>query len=225
MAPHSSLLGLDGYETGIGTREQSNVAGMISSRKPKPAGKKRKGSGGLPGVYLEPLGRSVPSPIAETLLGSRAMRPKVMCDDERCCPDGAGSTLDHRAPHAVRTRARPPGTTLMPGVTYGRQVELTSHGPVAIHVLTAPRPGGLYSLAPTLSNGAVAGREPLTALERRASATATVAGVNGDFFAASGEPSGIVMRGGVLDHPPRPDRSSIGVAADGSLRVEPVVYN
>jgi hypothetical protein len=98
--------GLDGYETGIGTREQSNVAGMISSRKPKPAGKKRRGSGGLPGVYLEPLGRSVPSPIAETLLGSRAMRPKVMCDDERCCPDGAGSTLDHRAPHAVRTRAR-----------------------------------------------------------------------------------------------------------------------
>jgi hypothetical protein len=98
--------GLDGYETGIGTREQSNLAGMISSRKPKPAGAKRRASGGLPGVYLEPLGRSVPSPIAETLLGSRAMRPKVMCDDERCCPDGAGSTLDHRAAHAVRTRAR-----------------------------------------------------------------------------------------------------------------------
>jgi hypothetical protein len=116
-------------------------------------------------------------------------------------------------------------TTLMPGVTYERQVELTAHGPVAVHVLTAPRPGGLYSLGPALSNGAIAGREPLTALERRASATATVAGVNGDFFAASGEPSGIVMRSGILDHPPQADRSSIGVAADGSLRVEPVVYN
>jgi hypothetical protein len=116
-------------------------------------------------------------------------------------------------------------TMLMPGVTYERQVELTPHGPVAIHVLTAPKPGGLYSLAPALSNGAIAGRESLTALERRASATATVAGVNGDFFAPSGEPSGIVLRSGVLDHPPRPDRSSIGVAADGSLRVEPVVYN
>jgi hypothetical protein len=115
--------------------------------------------------------------------------------------------------------------TLMPGVTYERQVELTPHGPVAIHVLTAPRPGGLYSLSAALSNGAIAGREPLTALERRLSATATVAGVNGDFFAPSGEPTGIVLRSGVLDHPPRPDRSSIGVAADGSLRVEPVVYN
>src|SRR5207237_746293 len=113
----------------------------------------------------------------------------------------------------------------MPGVTYERQVELTPHGPVAVHVLTAPRPGGLYGLAPALSNGAVAGRESLTALERRASATATVAGVNGDFFAASGEPSGIVLRSGVLDHPPDADRSSIGVAADGSLRVEPAVYN
>jgi hypothetical protein len=116
-------------------------------------------------------------------------------------------------------------TTLMPGVTYERQVELTAHGPVAIHVLTAPRPGGLYSLAPVLSNGVISGREPLTALERRASATGTVAGVNGDFFAASGEPSGIVLRSGVLDHPPQAERSSIGVAADGSLRVEPVIYN
>src|SRR5919205_2808167 len=113
----------------------------------------------------------------------------------------------------------------MPGVTYERQVELTAHGPVAIHVLTAPKPGGLYGLGPALSNGVVAGRESLTALERRASPTATVAGVNGDFFAASGEPSGIVLRSGVLDHPPNADRSSIGIGADESLRVEPVVYN
>lgn len=97
--------GLDGYETGIGTREQSNIASVISSRKPRREGARR-GTGGLPGVYLEPLGRSVSSKVAETLLGTRAMRPKVMCDDERCCPDGAGSTLDHRAAHAVRTRAR-----------------------------------------------------------------------------------------------------------------------
>ena len=133
---------------------------------------------------------------------------------------GALLTLVLAAPAAAASR-----TVLMPGVTYERQVELTPHGPVAVHVLTAPRPGGLYGLAPALSNGAVAGREPLTAIERRASATATVAGVNGDFFAPTGEPSGIVLRSGVLDHPPVADRSSIGVAADGSLRVEQVVYN
>ena len=97
--------GLDGYETGIGTREQSNIAAVIASRKP-PKHPAPRTTGGLPGVYLEPLGRSVSSKVAETLLGTRAMRPKVMCDDDRCCPDGAGSTLDHRAAHAVRTRAR-----------------------------------------------------------------------------------------------------------------------
>jgi hypothetical protein len=117
-----------------------------------------------------------------------------------------------------------PRSLLMPGVSYSRQLELTPHGPVAIHVLTAPRPGGLYGLAPALSNATVVGRERLTAIERRASTTATVAGVNGDLFAASGEPSGIVLRNGTLEHPPDADRSSVGVAADGSLRVERVEY-
>ncbi len=42
----------------------------------------------------------------------------------------------------------------MPGVTYERQVQFTSHGPVAVHVLNAPKPGGAYSLKPVLSNGA-----------------------------------------------------------------------
>lgn len=97
--------GIDGYETGIGTRERSNLAGVIGSRKPPKPGVKR--SGGAPlGIYLEPLRRSVPSAIGEILLGHRGMRPKVMCDDERCCPNGAASTLDQRRHHAIRTRAR-----------------------------------------------------------------------------------------------------------------------
>ena len=29
-----------------------------------------------------------------------------MCDDERCCPNGAASTLDQRRRHAVRSRSR-----------------------------------------------------------------------------------------------------------------------
>jgi len=114
---------------------------------------------------------------------------------------------------------------LMPGVTYERQLELTPHGPVAVNVLTAPRPGGLYSLGTALSNDAISGRERLTAIEKRASPAATVAGVNGDFYSASGEPVGIVLRGGLLDHAPDADRSSIGVGADGSLRVERVDYD
>jgi hypothetical protein len=97
--------GLDGYETGIGTRELCNVSSSITSRKPPKPGQKR-GGGGVPGIYLEALGRSVSSRVGETLLGHRSMRPKVMCDDERCCPNGAASTLDQRRHHAVRTRAR-----------------------------------------------------------------------------------------------------------------------
>ncbi|MGD1056734.1 MAG: hypothetical protein ABR992_04895 [Solirubrobacteraceae bacterium] len=97
--------GIDGYETGIGTRERSDVSAVINSRKPPKPGKKQ--SGGSPlGIYLEPLRRSFSSAIGETLLGHRGMRPKVMCDDERCCPNGAASTLDQRRQHAIRTRAR-----------------------------------------------------------------------------------------------------------------------
>jgi Phosphodiester glycosidase/FlgD Ig-like domain len=118
-----------------------------------------------------------------------------------------------------------PRTVLMPGVTYERQLELTPHGPVAVNVITAPRPGGLYGLGTALSNDAISGRERLTAIERRASPTATVTGVNGDLFAASGEPTGVVLRSGLLDHAPDADRSSIGIGADGSLRVERVEYD
>jgi hypothetical protein len=98
--------GLDGYETGIGTREQCNIAGSIASRKPPKPGTKRRGGGPSVGIYIEPLRRSVSPRVGETLLGHRSLRPKVMCDDERCCPDGAASTLDQRRHHAVRSRAR-----------------------------------------------------------------------------------------------------------------------
>ena len=114
-------------------------------------------------------------------------------------------------------------TVLMPGVTYERQVEFTSHGPVAIHVLTAPKPGGLWSVKPVLSNNAILGTERVTAMQREQARSATVAGVNGDLFAwADGRPSGVLLRDGVLTTPPSPDRSSIGFAGDGTLRVERV---
>jgi flagellar hook assembly protein FlgD len=116
------------------------------------------------------------------------------------------------------------GTTpslLMPGVTYTKRVQFTPRGPVVLNVITAPRPGGLYSLQPVLSNEAIVGRETLTAMETRLGAGATVAGVNGDLFdLGDGHPSGVVMRNGVLEHPPFSGRTSLGIAADGMLRPE-----
>lgn len=95
--------GLDGYECGIGTGEQTNIPRQQSSRKPRDDNG-HSGGGGA-GIFIETLGRSVPRRVGQILLGDTAMRPKVMCDDEGCCPTVA-ATLDKPREHAVRTRAR-----------------------------------------------------------------------------------------------------------------------
>jgi len=106
------------------------------------------------------------------------------------------------------------GQTLMPGVIYSRQVEFTAHGPVVLHVVAAPRPTGLYTLKPILSNEAVLGGERVTSMQRRYSDEATVAGVNAG--------TGGLIRAGVLDAAPADERSTVGVDTDGTLRVERV---
>ena len=61
-------------------------------------------------------------------------------------------------------------------------------------------------------------------MQKELSASATVVGVNGDFFAANpGKPSGILMRGGALDSAPLSSRSSLGIGADGLLTVAGLV--
>jgi flagellar hook assembly protein FlgD len=128
------------------------------------------------------------------------------------------------APAAAEIAQR---TLLMPGVTYDRRVEFTPHGPVVLHVITAPRPdGNLYRLEPVLSNDAMVATERLTDIEKRLAADATVAGVNGDYFDPNpGDPKGILIRDGVLDSPPVATRSSTGIASNGSLQVARVVFN
>ncbi|MBA2294282.1 MAG: phosphodiester glycosidase family protein, partial [Actinobacteria bacterium] len=115
-------------------------------------------------------------------------------------------------------------TTLMPGVTYERGVQFTPHGPVAIHVVRGPRPTGLYALRTVLSNEAIEGTERVTAMQKRLAASATMVGVNGDLFAASGHPSGVLMRGGVVETAPHGDRSSTGVTPEGALDVRRIEF-
>jgi flagellar hook assembly protein FlgD len=87
-------------------------------------------------------------------------------------------------------------------------------------VVTAPRPGGAYSLKPVLSNGAIVGRDRVTGMQRGIR-DAVSAGVNGDLFTwADGRPSGMLLQGGVLNHPPLAERSALGIASDGSIRVQ-----
>lgn len=114
-------------------------------------------------------------------------------------------------------------TTLWPGVSFERGVQFTPHGPVAISILLGPRPGGATTLAPVLPDETLTGRETVVEMQRRLSATATVAGVNGDYFTfADGRPSGVLLRDSRLDNPPSPDRSSLGIMADGTLDVRRV---
>lgn len=130
------------------------------------------------------------------------------------------------APAAAARNQSIDRTLLMPGVTYTRQVQFTPHGPEVLHVITAPKPGGLYSLTPLLSNDAIVGREKVTSMQKRASATATVAGVNGDLFNWNdGHPSGGLMQNGFLLHAPVRDRSTVGIDTDGNLRVERVSFS
>jgi len=110
-------------------------------------------------------------------------------------------------------------STLMPGVTYTREVDFTSRGPIVLDVVTAPKPDGtVYSLAPALSNDVLRGTEKLTQLEDRVAAGATTVAIDGDYFDRStGEPNGILVQGGVLESAPSAGRSSLGFGADGTL--------
>src|SRR5215212_11392646 len=131
---------------------------------------------------------------------------------------GALLALAFAAPAAAQT-------TLLPGVTYERVVQFTPHGPVAIHVVVGPRPTGLYALRPVLSNETILGLEKVTAMQKRLSSTATMVGINGDFYAPdTGRPSGVLMRDGVVDSPPSGDRSSVGLSPDGALDIRRVQF-
>ena len=111
----------------------------------------------------------------------------------------------------------------MPGVSYERQVRFTPRGPIVVHVMRGPKPGGLYALRPLLANDMLLGRETVTSMQRRASSSATVAGVNGNLFTwDEGLPTGMHMESGVLKAPPHPRRSSLGITDDGTLLVERV---
>ena len=124
------------------------------------------------------------------------------------------------APASPRTT-----TQLVPGVTYERAIQFTPRGPAVIRVVRGPRPTGLYRLRTVLSNETVVGRETVPSMQRRLARTATMVGVNGDLWRwADGKPSGIVLRDGVLVSPPHPDRSSAGIAFDGTLDVRRVRF-
>jgi hypothetical protein len=124
---------------------------------------------------------------------------------------------------AAPAAARP--TQLMPGVTYQRILRWTSAGPMVMYVVTAPKPLGLYSLTPLLSNGTIVGRETLSSMQRSVSAQMTTVGVNGDFFHwTRGWPSGLQIRSGVVEHQSALGRAAVGIDTSAILHADRVPW-
>ena len=120
--------------------------------------------------------------------------------------------------------ARP--VQVLPGVAYNHILRWTSAGPVQMYVITAPKPGGLYSLNALLSNGTITGRETVSSMERNVSSQMTTIGVNGDFFNwRGGWPSGLLMQSGVVEHHPADNRAAVGIDASGTLHVDRVPWS
>jgi hypothetical protein len=118
-----------------------------------------------------------------------------------------------------------PAVDLAPGVVYKRDVRMIGGKRVVVHILKAPKPGGLYDLKPVLSNSLVTGRETVSSMQRRLSSRATLAGVNGDLFNwGSGRPSGIFLRKNLLFTHALYNRSSLGIGLDGILRTGFIHY-
>jgi hypothetical protein len=111
---------------------------------------------------------------------------------------------------------------LMPNVTFQQEVDFTPHGPVVVNVITAPQPTGGYAIQPVLGGGTTVGaHETVPQLETDVSSTATVAGINGDFYnATNGNLNGIYIQAGTIEHWSSSNRSSLGFDASGTLHVK-----
>ena len=115
-------------------------------------------------------------------------------------------------------------TTLMPGVTYEQSIQFTPHGPVAMHVVIGPGPRSLRAAPGALERVDPGAREGHGDAEA-ALLTATMVGINGDFYAPdTGRPSGVLMRDGIVDSPPSGDRSSVGLSPEGAIDVRRVEF-
>lgn len=103
LGPGTVAVGGTGYECGIGTRERCDLVSLQRSRRP---GSPRKGFAPPAGVYIQPFGRSIPRKTAQALLDDQKLRPRLVCDSEQCCADGAVTMLKEPRRHAVVARSR-----------------------------------------------------------------------------------------------------------------------
>jgi hypothetical protein len=126
---------------------------------------------------------------------------------------GASPAIARELPlGSPRLEERRAAVRVAPGVVWTRIVR--EGGPWLVNVLRIDRRALTGRLGGVLSNGRVAGREPASATARRARA---VAGVNGGFFRADGDPVGALAIGSRLLSEPLDGRTALLVPLDRAL--------
>jgi hypothetical protein len=116
---------------------------------------------------------------------------------------------------------------LAPGLEYRHDAR--ADGPLSIHAIRIDRQGNNWKIHTGLGQGTVFGLEPLDGIVARTASTlgeSAYAAINGDFFLMQpgpyqGDPRGIQIIEGELVS--RPNGNALWVAADGTLKIGPVL--
>lgn len=109
---------------------------------------------------------------------------------------------------------------IAPGFSHTYWLQGREAGPVTANILKVDLSKG-YSLQPLLSNGAVQGLEPLSAMSEKAKA---IAAVNGSYFAPNGQILGLLKIDGEIVSTPTLARSALGVTPEGDILIDQVNY-
>lgn len=105
-----AAVGISGYETGINFGDGTDIAALVSSRRPKAPvdpGDNKKGGGPGTRIYIPNFGCYIPAASFDSLNQNLSTRALLVCGDPvNCCPGGIASTMHDRRGHAIRSRAR-----------------------------------------------------------------------------------------------------------------------
>jgi len=111
-------------------------------------------------------------------------------------------------------------TQVATGITYTMLRRSNAQGPVTAHILDIA-PDAAVELRPLLSNNAISGLAPLTAMAREAKA---IAAVNASYFATNGEILGLLKLDGEIVSTPALPRTALGLMPDGQILMDVVDY-
>lgn len=111
-------------------------------------------------------------------------------------------------------------TEIAPGISHTYWLRGWESGPVTANILKVDLSKG-YGLQPMLSNGAVQGLEPLSAMSEKNKA---IAAVNGSYFAPNGQILGLLKIDGEIISTPTLPRTALGVTAEGAVLIDQVSY-